>query len=445
MRLRRVVVVPLTDRLRRPPPGGGISPDEGIRLDADRCNVDDMAGWAEADRLLDRSARWTLADVALTGLFAWITIVSVRSDAYVDQYGPIEGVDWVLALSPALLLPARRWFPLTALLTATALYFAIATMQGDSNAPLAAPFFAYSVGMTRPTKVSWSLVAGCATVLSIGTLLGPGDPDPLTAVVWFLLLGSGWLVATSIRRNQTRAERLRAGMQRLEADQEEVARQAQAEERARIARELHDAVGHAVNVIVLQAGAARLTQDPDQALATVEQIERVGRNALVDLDQLLGLLQETGDEPARTPSRTVDDIIALIDELRTAGADISLDNRCECELGWRTGAAAYRIAQESLTNALKHAGDARIDVTMSCTPTDFHLQVTDDGIGASATRSAHGGRGIPGMVERANVIGGHLTAGPRPHGGFTVEAALPRSPVHPDGSSNRHHSDAGAT
>lgn len=388
-----------------------------------------MAGWAEADRLLDRSARWVIADVALGALFVWITIVSVSSDAYVDQYGAIKGAGWLLALSPAVLLPVRRWGPLSALVVATVLYFAISTTQGDSNAPLAAPFYAYAVGISRPMKVSWPLVTGAAVALSVGTLIGPGDPDPLTAIVWFLLLGSGWLVAISIRRNQTRAERLQAGIHQLEADHAEIARQAQADERARIAHELHDAVGHAVNVMVLQAGAARLAHDPDRALEAVGQIERVGRDALVDLDHLLGLLGHPDDEPARVPSRTLDDIVTLVDELRAAGADIELDNQCQCKLNWRTGTAAYRIAQESLTNALKHAGEARIVVTMSCTATEFRLAVVDDGPGTHATRAAHGGRGIPGMVERANVLGGHLTAQPRPGRGFTVDVVLPRTPV----------------
>lgn len=390
-----------------------------------------MAAWADADRRLDLSLRWVIADVALSALLVWITVVSVTTDAYVDQYGPIEGTGWILALAPAVLVPTRRWAPLPALVAVTALYVAISTVQGDSNAPLAAPFYAYAVGMSRPTQVSGPIIAVAASVLSIGTLAGPGDPDPLTAIVWFLLLGSGWLVATSIRTNQHRAERLEADVRQLEVEQAEIARQAEADERARIAHELHDAVGHAVNVIVLQAGAARLARDPERALDAVEQIERLGRNALGDLDQLLGLLRETGDEPARVPARTVADIIDLVDELRAAGADIALDHRCDGELDSRTGAAAFRIAQESLTNALKHAGDARIVVTLSDTPSEFHLTVADDGAGAQTTRMAHGGRGIPGMVERAKVLGGHLTARPQPGRGFAVEATLPKTAIDP--------------
>ncbi len=152
---------------------------------------------------------------------------------------------------------------------------------------------------------------------------------------------------------------------------------------------------------------------------------------MVDLDHLLGLLEATDADAARAPSRTVGDIVALVEELRAGGVEIHLDDRCRRDLDWRTAAAAHRIAQEALTNAVKHAGDARIDVTMSCSSQNFRLVVADDGLGAGAPRSSHGGRGIPGMTERAAVLGGHLVAQPRSDGGFVVEATLPMAP---DGS-----------
>ena len=321
-------------------------------------------------RNLERTAGWVLGDVVLAGLFVWITVVSLRSDAFTAQYGAIEGAGWILALSPTVLLPVRRFAPASALATVTVLYFAISTTQGDSNAPLAAPFFTYAVGLALPIRASGAMTAASAAVLAVATLVGPGDPDPLTAIVWFLLFGGGWLVALSIRQNRSRAQRLTDEVSHLEAQKANIARTAVTEERARIARELHDAVGHAVNVMVLQAGAAGLTRDPDTALATLSEIERVGRSALIDLDHLLGLLHDT-DDPTRTPSHSLDDIARLVDELRTAGADIGFENQCHCPVDWRTGAAAYRIAQESLTNAIKYAGQARIDITMTCNPGEF--------------------------------------------------------------------------
>lgn len=387
-----------------------------------------MAGPFDPDRSLDRRVRWVAADVALSALFALITYESLRSDAYVDMYGPIEGAGWLLALSPTLLLPVRRFAPATTLAAATALYLWISAVQGDSNAPLAAPFFAYTVGMTRAVAVSGGMVGAAAAAMSTSTLYGPGDPDALTTIAWFLLFGSGWLIAVAIRRNQDRADQLHRDVLDLEAHHDEVARQAIIDERLRIARELHDAVGHAVNVIVLQAGAARMTRDGERALAALSEIEGVGRNALVDLDHLLGLLHDA-EEPTREPQRSIDDLVALVDRLRTSGTDVELHNRCTADLDWRTVAAIYRITQEALTNAIKHADATRIDVTLGCDGDVVRLVVTDDGLGTEAHRSLTGGRGIPGMAERAAVLGGHLAAGPAPDGGFTVEASLPITPA----------------
>lgn len=397
-----------------------------------------MAGWLETDRRLDRSPRWIVADLALTALFVWITVVSVRSDAYVDEFGPIEGVGWLLALSPTLLLPARRFAPAGALVAATVLYLWASASQGDSNAPLAAPFFAYSVTMTRPATSSGAIVAAAAVAMSTTTLFGPGEPDPLIAFLWPLLFGSGWLVATSIRRNQARADHLRREVTELEQRQAEVARRAIFDERIRIARELHDAVGHAVNVMVLQAGAARLANDHGRATEALGNIERIGRNALTDLDHLLGLLRD--DEAAtRSPRHGIDDIAALVEQLRVAGADITFRNDVDGEVDWRTGAAAHRIAQEALTNAVKHAGRSHIDITLTRGADELRLVVSDDGLGSRAERPPSGGRGIPGMAERAHVLGGRLSAAPLPGGGFAVEAVLPLADDTPDTPAPRSH------
>lgn len=383
--------------------------------------------WFAPDRQPDRRARWVIADLALTALFAVITYESLRSDAYVDMYGSIEGAGWLLALSPTLLLPFRRVAPATTLALATVLYLWVSAVQGDSNAPLAAPLFAYSVGMSRPIRSSGTIVAVAALAMSTSTLYGPGDPDALLTLAWFLLFGSGWLIAVAIRRSQTRAEQLRREVDDLEAHHDEVARQAVADERLRIAQELHDAVGHTVNVIVLQAGAARLAGDRDRAIEALTHIEQLGRNALTDLDHLLGLLHET-QEPTLAPQRTVADLVGLVEQLRSSGVDVELHRRCGADLDWRTVSAIYRIAQEALTNAVKHADADHIVVTLDCDGHAVRLVVTDDGRGRDARRSSGGGRGIPGMAERAAVLGGRLTAGPAPTRGYVVEAVLPLSP-----------------
>jgi signal transduction histidine kinase len=367
---------------------------------------------------------WLLADGVLAGLFTWITVVSLQSPAYVDQYGAVEGLGWLLALSPNALLLIRRLVPVPALLMATALYLVASATQGDSNAPLAIPFFAYSVAVALPVRVSAILVGGSALAMSTTTFYGPGDPDLLVIVVWFLLYGLGWMTGVSIRANRQRADDLTHTVDDLEARQDAVATAAIAEERARIARELHDAVGHAVNVIVLQAGAARLSKQPDKAFAALREIEAVGRDALTDLDQMLGLLQDERVSD-RSPARTISDIAAMVDGLRKAGASIDLHESCDASVARHVGSAAYRIVQEALTNAVKHAPDGHIHVAISCTATSLQIQVVDDGGRKTAQPTAAGGRGIVGMTERAKVLGGQLHAGPTPSGGFEVRATLP--------------------
>ncbi len=383
---------------------------------------------------------WLLTDVVVAALFTWITVVSLRSDAYVDQYGAIEGAGWLLAVSPNALLLVRRHAPVTTLVAATVLYLLASATQGDSNAPLAVPLFAYSVGLTRPVRVSATIVGLAALALSTSTFYGPGDPDALIIVVWFLLFAVGWALAATVRRNQDRTEQLSQAVDDLEASQAELTAAAIAEERTRIARELHDAVGHAVNVMVLQAGAARLSNRPDAAFVALREIENLGRSALTDLDHMLGLLDDT-EAPIRAPAKTSADIATMVHELQTAGADITLHDSCETPVGRHVGAAAYRIVQEALTNALKHAGVAHVEVTVSCTRSELHLLVVDDGRAPPSRDSGRGGRGIVGMTERARVLGGRLRAGPAAGGGFRVEAMLPLGPGprHGPGAPAEHH------
>ena len=128
------------------------------------------------------------------------------------------------------------------------------------------------------------------------------------------------------------------------------------------------------------------------------------------------------------PTQALCDIVTMVDEMRSAGANITLRDDCQCPVGRHVGAAAYRIVQEALTNALKHAGVAHVQVTLSCTRHHLHLLVIDDGGVPPAPRAVGGGRGIVGMAERAKVLGGRLTAGPVEGGGFSVKAVLPLTP-----------------
>ena len=416
--------------IRKRPPEGGypIHPRgdgrAGVAQYCDRV-IDKIL---QPDRRQSRGLKWLAADALVAGLFIWITVESLRSSAYIDEYGRIEGLGWLLAISPTLLLFIRRLVPLTAMVGATLLYMVASAFQGDSNAPLAVPLFSYSVAMSRPANVSAWLVGAAAAAMSLSIFYGPGDPTAILIPILIGLFAIGWLVATSIRANQARAELLAVEASNARAESARVAREAVDEERARIARELHDAVGHAVNVIVMQAGAARLSATDSQAIDSLRQIEQVGRDALSDLDQMLGLLHEDGASAASLePARTLGDIEQLVENLRSTGSDVHLHNRCEdaTNATRQIGIAAYRIVQEALTNAMKHAGPARIEVTIECSDDHIEVAVVDDGLGAAALQR-DGGRGIAGMAERARLLGGDLTAQPLTDGGFQVVARLPR-------------------
>ena len=407
-----------------------ITPAGDAPIAAQRYSAVVTLDWLRPDRRQSRDPWWFLADAVLALVFVWITVESLNSDAYVDEFGPVEGAGWWLAISATLLLPLRRIAPVVVLAVATALYMLVSTSQGDTNALLAVPFFAYSVGITRPAPVSGAIVAVAAAALSTVVLYGPGDPEWLALPVTTMLVGVGWLVALSIRHNQLRANRLAMEAVNLRHEQDLIAERAVADERARIARELHDAVGHAVNVMVLHAGAARLATDDPRTVSSLREIEDTGRMALTDLDHMLGLL-DPGVEAPLTPIHGSADIARLVDEVNAAGADVHLHQRCDLPVDRRAGTASYRIVQEALTNAIKHAGPARVDVTLTCSDGELEILVVDNGTGSPSPRPLGSGRGIAGMRERASILGGRLEADPEPGGGFRVRARLPLERPHP--------------
>jgi signal transduction histidine kinase len=214
--------------------------------------------------------------------------------------------------------------------------------------------------------------------------------------------------------------------QLAERERDVVAREAVVEERARIARELHDAIAHNVSMMVLQAGAERRVLDgtnrsTGEVLGT---IERIGRGALTEMRRLVGMLRSDAADPL-TPQPGLDDLPTLVAQVSEAGLPVELrvdGDRRELPVGIEL--SAYRIVQEALTNALKHAGEARASVHVRYGPDSLELEIVDDGAGAQ-TPVASGGHGLAGMHERVTLYGGRLDAGRRPSGGFAVRVLLP--------------------
>ncbi|HEY3105579.1 MAG TPA: sensor histidine kinase [Gaiellaceae bacterium] len=213
----------------------------------------------------------------------------------------------------------------------------------------------------------------------------------------------------------------------LERDREQEMRQAVEDERARIARELHDVVGHALGVIVLQADGGRrvLSAEPQETERALETIERTGRAALVEMRRLVAMLRASEEQLALLPQPGLAQLGALAAQVRSAGLPVDvvvLGDPSPLPAG--VDLSAYRIAQEGLTNVLKHAGPAHATVTVRYGAGEVAIEVADDGAGSTSS-NGDGGHGLTGIRERVAMFGGEVEAGPRNGGGYAILARLP--------------------
>ena len=253
--------------------------------------------------------------------------------------------------------------------------------------------------------------------------LAPGDEGSLERIL-LLVLGVGAQVLGDSRRQRSQAlaerDATRDAMAETQRDQVVM------EERARIARELHDVVAHHVSVIAVQAETARLTTPdlPEEGKQRFAAIGDTARDSLTELRRLLGILRDDGVGPARSPQPGLDRLTELIDSARAAGTPVSLTLTGNAgPLPPGIDLTAYRIVQEALTNARRHAPDASVEVELGYEPDALRLRVSDDGPGPPAADAS--GHGLLGMQERAAMVGGTLRTGKAPDGGFLVEAELP--------------------
>jgi signal transduction histidine kinase len=277
----------------------------------------------------------------------------------------------------------------------------------------------YSVGAhTRPGVPTAGGLALVGALVALGAL--SEDQSDFGDVVFFsVVFGGVWLAGRAIRRR-----RLREAELVVERDTSALA--AVAEERARIARELHDVVAHAVSVIVLQARGGRriLDEDPDEARGAFDTIEETGTRALVEMRRLLGLLRADDEALALAPQPSLGELDRLAAQVREAGLPVEVAIEGEpVELPPGVDVSAYRIVQEALTNALRHAGPARARVLVRYGADELELEITDDGPGIA--NGAGAGHGLVGIRERVAVYGGELTAGSRVEGGYALRARLP--------------------
>jgi signal transduction histidine kinase len=269
---------------------------------------------------------------------------------------------------------------------------------------------------------------GLAVVLGGAALIAYNNPTAAAGELVFtpVLFGIGWLAGFALRERAAQAEEAEARAVHAERERESAARIAVAEERARIARELHDIVAHAVSVMTLQVGAVRhklpetLAEDKD-ALRGVEQ---AGRSALAEMRRLLGAMRDDGEDAELAPQPGLDNLGALVERVSRAGLPVRLHVEGDAvPLPRAIDLSAYRIVQEGLTNSLKHARAGHADVTLRYRPGDLQLEVRDDGAGAPPGDGL--GHGLVGVRERVKIYGGEMTAGPAPGGGFVLTARLP--------------------
>ena len=260
----------------------------------------------------------------------------------------------------------------------------------------------------------------------LAAAVGWSDEDSLAGVMLLVLVVAAQVLGDSRRqRSQAIAERDATRHAMAETQRDQVIM----EERARIARELHDVVAHHVSVIAVQAETARLTTPdmPDEGKERLAAIGQTARDSLTELRRLLGVLRADGSsEAARSPQPGLGRLAELIDSARTAGTPVRLTLDGDVSpLPPGVDLTAYRIVQEALTNARRHAPGASVDVTLGYEENALRLRVSDDGPGPPAADTS--GHGLLGMQERAAMVGGRLTTGPGDGGGFVVEAELPLS------------------
>jgi signal transduction histidine kinase len=269
---------------------------------------------------------------------------------------------------------------------------------------------------------------GLAIVLSGAAIVVYNDPGHSAGEFVFtpVLFAIGWLTGFALRERAQEAEAAEERATQAERDREVAARVAVAEERGRIARELHDVVAHAVSVMVLQVGAVRhrmpetLAEDRD----ALRNAEEAGRAALAEMRRLLGAMRRDGDQLELVPHPGLDDLDALMDDVRAAGLDVSLQVRGEpFALPAGLDLSAYRIVQEGLTNALKHAQARHAEVNVEYGATDLRVEVRDDGHGRASVDSGLG-HGLVGIGERVKIYGGDMSAGVSTTGGFVLRARL---------------------
>jgi signal transduction histidine kinase len=369
-------------------------------------------------------ARWrqvhpVVADAALATIVAAVTVTSVVVTSH-QQHEPVTAAGWLALAAQFAPLPWRRWAPVTVLTIVGlgALAYGMAELP-DPPLEFALLLAFFTVAAHRPRRVS--MPCGLVFLVVAAFALAFGDSsDAADAAEVYFAGTTAWVVGDTMRGQRERARW-------LEERRVDAARRAVADERVRIARDLHDVVAHHVSVMAVQAEAAQevLTSRPDQAQRAMANVADTARTTLTELRRLLGVLRAPDDLGPQPDLGTIDELVSSV---RDTGLEVTVRAADAPEVGGVVGVTAYRVVQEALTNVIKHAGARRAEVDVAMDGDAVVVTVTDDGRpGAKSGAPAvpGGGHGLAGMRERVSLLGGSLEAGPRPGGGFAVRARLP--------------------
>jgi signal transduction histidine kinase len=353
--------------------------------------------------------------------------------------GPVSAPAYALVLLHTLPLALRRRFPSTVLATSVVSGLAVAALGLPpvflGPAILVPVYTIAAYGDRRSSLAGLAVVEAAIAVVQ----LTPGATGVATWLGNTLVLGAAWLVGHFVHDRRVyaaqleeRTAQLEERTAQLEQAREELARWAMAEERLRIARELHDVVAHSLSVIAVQSGVGAhvAATQPEEARKALAAVEAASRTALNELRRLLGVLREDGEPPGGlAPAPGLAAVDTLLTQMGEAGLAVKLRvEGVRPQVPPGVDLSAYRIVQEALTNVLKHAGPARAQVVICYGDQEVAIEVTDDGRGpatATTARRAGTGHGLVGFRERTALFGGELEVGPRPGGGFRVAVRLP--------------------
>ncbi|GIJ72306.1 sensor histidine kinase [Virgisporangium ochraceum] len=365
---------------------------------------------------------WVVDTVVAVLAFA-VSAMALVGRSEVTGTGPTART-WLASVAVCLPLVWRRRAPVVVFCVVMAVG-GLTDSVADTPASLFCPLFAvYAVARHRP-RVWLVPVAVAFEAVIVGTLIA-NDLENQDVIAVTALLAASVFLGMNLRTRRAYLDQLEERAARLERERDQQARLAAAGERARIARELHDIVAHNLTVMVALAegAAATVPTAPDRAVDVMDKVAATGRLALVEMRRMVGVLRT--DEAPRGPQPGLADLDPLVDQVRAAGMRVELTRRGEPG-AWGPGAglAVYRIVQEALTNALKHAGPRAVTrVGLRFTADGADIEVVDDGAGRVAVTPGADGHGLPGMAERAASFGGRLEAGPGAGAGWRVRASL---------------------